>query len=81
VLPVSKRLWRDRAGTEDHKFMLTVIAAIAAIIASYASKSGQGSFPIRWGWLVAIVVVSAYVLSRGFAKSGVRSGREYDNRD
>ncbi len=60
-----------RPGFKTTEMVLTVVAAVAAIVAAYASGSGYGSFPIRWGWLLAIIVVSAYVLSRGIAKAGV----------
>lgn len=70
--------FESRSGLKTTEFMLTIIAAIAVVAASYASNDGARSFPIRWGWLLGIVVVSAYVVSRGFAKLGSRESLHQD---
>jgi hypothetical protein len=70
--------WSEtRRGYKTTELLLTLVAAVASIVAAYASRSGQGAFPVRWGWLLAIVVVSAYVLSRGIAKAGVTDRAEH----
>ena len=67
--------FESRFGLKTTEFMLTIIAAIAVVA---ASNDGARSFPIRWGWLLGIVVVSAYVVSRGFAKLGSRESLHQD---
>ena len=59
-----------RPGYRTTEFILTIAAATAVVVAAYASKSGSGSFPIRWGWLFFTIIIAAYVVSRGFAKAG-----------
>lgn len=59
-----------RRGFRTTEMYLAVITAAAVIVAAYASGTGSGSFPIRWGWLLGVIVMSAYVVSRGIAKAG-----------
>lgn len=59
-----------RPGYRTTEFILAIAAATAVVVASYASKSGSGLFPIRWGWLFFTIIIAAYIVSRGFAKAG-----------
>lgn len=59
-------------GLRTTELVLAVVAAAAVVIASYASGTATGSFPIRLGWLFYTVILSAYIVSRGIAKAGSR---------
>ena len=77
-------MYGDRKGFRTTEMYLAVITAIAVVVAAYASGTGSGSFPIRWGWMLGVIVISAYVVSRGIAKAGqnepIRGGDDGPNR-
>jgi len=59
-----------RPGFMTSEMWMTWIAAIAFVVAAYVSKS----FNNNLGWILAAAMFFAYILSRGFAKSGSREG-------
>ena len=67
-----------RRGHTTTEFFLTIAAAATVVVAAYASKTGSGSFPIRWGWLFFTIIIAAYVVSRGLAKAGSSDAEERD---
>lgn len=67
-----------KAGPKTSEFILTVVFALAAIVAAYAS--GDDTYQRQDGWRYAALVVAAYIVSRGLAKLGVREPYTDDNR-
>lgn len=67
-----------KAGPKTSEFILTVVFVLGAILAAYAS--GGDTYERQDGWRYAALVVAAYVLSRGFAKLGVREPYTDDGR-
>jgi hypothetical protein len=59
-----------RPGLLTTEMWMTWIAAIAFVIAAYVSDTVANDL----GWILAAAVFVAYILSRGFAKSGSREG-------
>jgi hypothetical protein len=59
-----------RPGLMTTEMWMTWIAAIVFVIAAYISDT----FDNDLGWILAAAVFVAYILSRGFAKSGSREG-------
>jgi hypothetical protein len=59
-----------RPGMLTTEMWMTWLAAIAFVVAAYVSDS----FDNDLGWILAASVFVAYILSRGFAKSGSREG-------
>jgi len=59
-----------RPGIMTTEFWLSVLGAIAVVIAAYASDT----FDNDLGWILAVSLIATYSLSRGFAKSGSREG-------
>ena len=65
--------------TKDAKktteFILTVVVALLILISAFMIKSKAGSpdgFAARQAWLYVAIVIGAYSIGRGLAKSGVR---------
>lgn len=67
--PIVRRLTETKAGPKTTEFMLTIVFAVAVIVAAYLSN--DDSIGRDDGWLFAGIVVAAYALSRGLAKLGV----------
>jgi hypothetical protein len=59
-----------RPGFLTTEMYMTWIAAIVFVVAAYVSDT----FDNDLGWILAGAVFVAYILSRGFAKSGSREG-------
>ena len=59
-----------RPGVMTTELWLTILAAATLVIAGYISDS----FESNLAWALFAGVIAAYVLSRGFAKSGSREG-------
>lgn len=58
-----------KPGVRTTEFYVSIIAAIAAILAQVS-----GLVPEPWGAICAAVSVAAYTISRGLAKSGTLTG-------
>jgi hypothetical protein len=59
-----------RPGIMTTEFWLSLAMAAAVIIAGYVSDA----FSVSTGWALGAGIIAAYVVSRGFAKSGSREG-------
>jgi len=59
----------SRTGFRTSEFLVTIAAAVAAILAQAA-----GFVPEPWGTVCAAASTAAYAISRGLAKSGTTSG-------
>jgi len=59
-----------RPGLMTTEFWLSVLGAIVLVVAAYISDT----FDTDLGWALAAGLIAAYILSRGFAKSGSREG-------
>ena len=59
-----------RPGLMTTEFRLSVLGAIVLVVAAYISDT----FDTDLGWALGVGFIPAYVLSRGFAKSGSREG-------
>jgi len=59
-----------RPGFLTTEMWMTWIAAIVFVVGAYVSDTVDNDL----GWILAAVVFAAYILSRGFAKSGSREG-------
>jgi hypothetical protein len=55
-----------RPGIITTEFWLTIAAAAAVVIVSYLDDALE----VERGWTLGIVLVAAYVVSRGIAKAG-----------
>lgn len=68
--------------TETKPFFLTseFAGTLVAIIALAITAAADNSIDSRFFWLLTTIMVAAYVLSRGIAKSGSKS-RAWDPRD
>lgn len=65
----------NRSTTETNKSFKTTelwltVAAIVAILIAAASSDGAEGFGANQAWLYVAIVVAAYAISRGLAKSG-----------
>jgi len=65
-----RRFTETKAGPKTTEFMFMVIFIAAVLIATYID--GDDSLAKENGWLYAAIVASAYFISRGLAKLGVR---------
>ena len=65
-------LWRERDRDESKPFFLTseFWAAVAAVTAIVIAAAVADNFDAPRAWTLVAVVVGAYILSRGLAKSG-----------
>lgn len=65
-----------KAAPKTTEFVLTVVAIIGILIAAAAIKGGDtegtDEFIARQAWLYVAIVVGAYNVGRGLAKSGSR---------
>jgi hypothetical protein len=59
-----------RPGIMTSEMWLAVVSAAVFIIAAYVSDT----FDNDLGWILGASMIGAYILSRGFAKSGSREG-------
>lgn len=59
-----------KAGPKTTEFMLSVVFAVAVIIASYLD--GNDTLNRSDGWRYALIAIAAYAISRGLAKAGTR---------
>lgn len=66
---------RPQFPTETKPFFLTseFFGVLIAIVAMAISAASDDAFDARLFWILTAVLVSAYVLSRGVAKSGTKS--------
>ena len=63
--------WREtKAFPATSEFWLTIVGIAAALIAGYVVK--DPTFNLFRAWLLATIIASAYIVSRGLAKSGTR---------
>jgi hypothetical protein len=65
-----RRSTETKAGPKTTEFMFMVIFLVAVLVATYID--GDDSLAKEDGWLYAAIVASAYFISRGLAKLGVR---------
>jgi hypothetical protein len=65
-------LWHERDRDESKPFFLTseFWAAVAAVIAIVVAAAAADNFDAPRAWTLVAVVVAAYIVSRGLAKSG-----------
>lgn len=69
----SRKVWRyteAKAGPKTTEFMFMVLFIAGVLIATYID--GDDSLHAEDGWLYAAIAASAYFISRGLAKMGVR---------
>jgi hypothetical protein len=66
-----------RPGILTSEFLLTVVAAVAVLLAGYFSDA----FAVHMAWPLFAGIVAAYVLSRGIAKAGSKEGPFIVGRD
>ena len=59
-----------RPGVMTTEFWLSVLGAVAVVIAAYVSDT----FDNDLGWILAVSLIATYSLSRGLAKAGSREG-------
>jgi hypothetical protein len=59
-----------RPGVLTTEMWMTWVGAIVLVVAAYVSDT----FDNDLGWILAASLFGAYILSRGFAKSGSREG-------
>ena len=59
-----------RPGIFTSEMWMAWIAAIVLVVAAYISDT----FDNDLGWILGASMIGAYILSRGFAKSGSREG-------
>ena len=59
-----------RPGIITTEFWLSILSAIGVVVAGYISDT----FDNDLAWALGAGLIAAYVLSRGFAKSGSREG-------
>src|SRR5689334_2787181 len=62
-----------RPGIITSELWLALISAAVFIVAAYVSDT----FDNNLGWILGASMIGAYILSRGFAKSGSREGPFY----
>jgi hypothetical protein len=67
--------------TTEFYAMVGVIAAILIACWYVGRDSVTDAFPAERGWLYVAIVASAYMISRGLAKSGSREPRDLDLHD
>ena len=65
-----RRSTETKAGPKTTEFMFMVLFIVAVLIATYIDDND--SLARENGWLFAAIVASAYMISRGLAKLGVR---------
>jgi hypothetical protein len=65
-----RRSTETKAGPKTTEFMFMVAFIVAVLVATYID--GDDSLAKENGWLYAAIVASAYFISRGLAKLGVR---------
>ena len=73
---------RRQLGIETKPFFLTseFLGTVMAIIAIAASAASLPNFDAPLAWILITSLIALYTLSRGIAKSGIRS-RSYDPRE
>ena len=73
---VPRRLTKETKGaTQTTEFRLTVAVIVLILISAFMIKSkgaGGDQFVARQAWLYVAILVGAYAVGRGIAKSGVR---------
>jgi hypothetical protein len=74
-----RRFTETKLGVKTSEFWMMLIFAIAVIVAAYAKAADALSRDD--GWRYASFVAVAYIISRGFAKAGVREPYTDDDRD
>ena len=68
----SRRLtWLEtKPFVKTSEFWMTVVGIIAVLVAGYVIK--DPAFKLFRAWMLATVIASAYIVSRGIAKAGPR---------
>ena len=59
-----------RPGIITTEFWLAILASVVVVVAAYIDDGVAD----RLGWILATVILAAYVLSRGIAKAGSKEG-------
>jgi hypothetical protein len=70
------RFSEAKNGFKTSEFYAMLALVVAILVATYAD--GNDSLGNQDGWLYASIVGAAYIISRGFAKLGVREPGEKD---
>ena len=65
-----RRSTETKAGPKTTEFLFMVLFIVGVLIATYID--GDDSLHAEDGWLFAAIAASAYFISRGLAKMGVR---------
>lgn len=65
-----RRFTETKAGPKTTEFIFMVLFIVGVLIASYIDS--DDSIHAEDGWLYAAIAASAYFISRGLAKMGVR---------
>ncbi|HEX7135555.1 MAG TPA: hypothetical protein VF228_23465 [Iamia sp.] len=68
--PRVRRFTETKAGAKTTEFMFMVLFIVGVLIATYIDDSD--SLHAEDGWLYAAIAASAYFISSGLAKTGVR---------
>jgi hypothetical protein len=80
--PVRRLSTETKAAPKTTEFMLTVATIIGILIAALVIKGGDthgtDEFIARQAWLFIAIVVGAYSIGRGLAKSGSRDPYDSD---
>jgi hypothetical protein len=66
-----------KLGFKTSEFMMAVVGIAGILVATYADEND--SLTLDNGWLYASLVAVAYIVSRGFAKLGVREPYSEDH--
>jgi len=74
-----RRFTETKLGFKTSEFYMTLIFAVAVIVAAYVKNADALSRDD--GWRYASFAVVAYIVSRGLAKAGVREPYTEDNDD
>jgi hypothetical protein len=81
--PVRRLSTETKAAPKTTEFMLTVAAIVGILLAALLIKGGDthgtDEFIARQAWLYIAIVVGAYSIGRGLAKSGSRDPYDADS--
>jgi hypothetical protein len=81
-VPAFRRLSTETKSALKTTEFWAMLGVIAAILVSAAAIDGEGdTFIAKQAWLYVAIVASAYMISRGLAKSGSREPIEPDRDD
>ena len=78
TIATADRFNEAKNGFKTTEFFAMLALVVAVLIAAYADS--DDSLGHQQGWLYASIVASAYIVSRGLAKLGVREPEKYRDR-